>query len=283
MRAALATLVLAFASVACAGSSSGRSGEETQALTAFYPLAFVAREVGGERVDVTNLTASGAEPHDLELTSGEIRSLAEADVFFWLGGGFQPAVEDVVDELDGAVDVLEGLPGARAGDPHVWLDPVLMRAVAERVTDRLRAADPAGADVYETRAEALESKLRALDDDFSEGLSDCWQRAFVTSHDAFSYLAHRYDLEQIGIAGVDPEAEPTPQSVLAAARFARDNDVTTIFYERLVSPRIAQAVADEVGVSTAVLDPLEIGPERGDYLSVMRDNLDALSHALGCE
>ncbi|MFN2490605.1 MAG: metal ABC transporter substrate-binding protein [Actinomycetota bacterium] len=282
--ALLAVAAVVLLGAACGSSSAGGTDDaEVDVVGSFYPLAFVAQEVGGTFAEVHNLTPAGAEPHDLELTIGEIRTAAGSDLLIHLGGGFQPAVEDVVAERDeGVLEVLEELDGGRPEDPHVWLDPVLMTDVTRLVEERLAELDPRRAEDFEANADSLRKDLDALDGRYRDRLGDCKIRAFVTSHDAFSYLARRYDLRQIGIAGVDPEAEPTPQSVAGAARFARANDVTTIFYETLVSPKIAETVAEEVGVRTEVLDPLELVPDNGDYISVMDSNLDALAEAMRC-
>jgi zinc transport system substrate-binding protein len=280
-RSALALAVMLVPLASC-GGASGSGGGGPQVVASVYPLAFVAGEIGGGRLEVETLTPAGSEPHDLELSPDGIRLLAGADLLLYVGGGFQPAIEDAAADLDASLDVLAEVPGADPGDPHVWLDPVLMGEVADIVAARFTHLDPGGSRAFARNARALKDDLAALDEAYARRLSDCRLRAFVTSHDAFGYLAQRYDLEQIGIAGVDPEAEPTPRSILEAARFAERNGVTTIFYETLVSPQVAETVATEIGVATDVLDPLESGPEGGDYLSAMRANLDALVDALGC-
>jgi zinc transport system substrate-binding protein len=284
VRSSSTALVVALLALgACGGSTAGGGGAgRPRVVASVYPLAFVAEEVGGGRVDVGALTPAGAEPHDLELTSHGVRLIGDADLLLYLGGGFQPAIDEVVPDLDAPVDVLAEITGVEAGDPHVWLDPVLMAEVADLVSARLTDLNPRGAGTYERNARSLKADLLDLDKAYHRGLDECRLRAFVTSHDAFGYLARRYDLQQVGIAGIDPEAEPTPQSVLEAARFAESNGVTTIFYESLVSPQVAETVASEVGVSTDVLDPLESRPRAGDYLSAMRTNLGALEDALGC-
>jgi zinc transport system substrate-binding protein len=284
-------LVLIFLLVlvpACGGDSgSSAASDRTNVVAAFYPLAWAAERVGGDQVKVRNLTPPGAEPHDVELTPRDVERIRSADVVIYLGAGFQPAVEDAVEGADGTtVDVLEGIELAPANedeegltqDPHIWLDPTRYAAAVETIADSLDRPD---------EGRALVDELQELDRQFEAGLADCDRRELVTTHAAFGYLADRYGLEQISISGLTPEAEPTPRALEQIIDRVRASGATTIFFETLVSPRLAETVARETGAETAVLDPLEGLSEedldRGaDYLSVMRDNLAALHRGLGC-
>jgi zinc transport system substrate-binding protein len=271
--------------VAGCGAATGAKGK-TPVVAAFYPLAFAAEQVGGKQVDVHNLTPPGAEPHDIELTPGDVGRLQQADVVLYLSHGFQPAVEQAVNGAHGKrVDILSGL-GLRQGvgdeagkaDPHVWLDPVLFSHVIRRIGAAL--GKPA-------RAAALARRVQALDGNYRRGLSHCARRDFVTSHAAFGYLAARYHLHQIAITGIDPESEPSPQRLRNLIDLVRREHVTTVFFERLVSPRLAETVARDAGAKAAVLDPIEgLTPseqEHGEtYLTLMRKNLQQLRSALGC-
>jgi zinc transport system substrate-binding protein len=271
---------------ACGSSRAGGGGEPT-VVASFYPLAYVAERIAGDRAEVVNLTPPGAEAHDIELTSAQVIDISEADLVLYLGGGFQPAVEEVVG--DAAIDVSEGLQTLPATDeeeasfdPHIWLDPTRLVRISELVSESLADADPANADAYRASSDDLIDDLDQLDREFEEGLADCASRDFVTSHEAFGYLAARYDLEQIGIAGLDPEAEPSPQRIAEVTDFVGRHDITTIFFETLVSPEVAETIASETGATTAELDPLEGPPNEGDFLTAMRANLQALEEALGC-
>lgn len=287
---ALALVPLVVALTAC-GSGGAGVGDEGRPLVvaSVYPLAFAAEEVGADRVEVQSLTAPGVEPHDLELSSDQVRLLSEADLVLYLGGGFQPALEDVVSGLDDerALDVLaEAGPdgeGGEPGDPHVWLDPIAMAGIADVVAGRLAGIDPGSAETFTQNAARARDRLEELDRGYREGLRDCETRALVTSHAAFGYLAARYDLEQVGISGLDPEGEPSPGRLAEVARFVEDNDVRTIFFEELVSPDIAETIASETGARTQQLSPLESEPTTGDYLDAMEQNLAALRTGLRCE
>jgi zinc transport system substrate-binding protein len=272
--------------VAGCGSTSSSSTGRTTVVAAFYPLAFASQVVGGRSVEVRNLTPTGAEPHDVELTAKEVAELQQADVVLYLSHGFQPAVEKAVQAGSGKrVDVLEGIRlrsgvGDEAGksDPHVWLDPVLYARIVRRIGAVLGRPEA---------AKALAERVKTLDGEYRRGLARCKRREFVTSHAAFGYLAARYGLHQLAITGIDPESEPTPQHLAELAKLVRREQITTVFFERLVSPKLAETVAREAGARTAVLDPIEgLTPDearRGaTYLSLMRRNLGELRKALGC-
>jgi zinc transport system substrate-binding protein len=271
-------LVFGTAATGCGEDEGAGAGGATEVVAGFYPLAFAAQEVGGTGVEVTNLTPAGVEPHDLELTPRELEKILEADLVLYAGGDFQPALEEAVAGSDvRGLDVLEGLE-LRAGDPHVWLDPTRFARIVERIGAEL-GAEPA--------ARQLADRLRALDEEFRRGLADCDRRELVTAHDAFGYLAERYDLEPVPITGVSPEAEPNPGDLEKIADLVGDRGVTTVFVEPLLSPEIGETVARETGARTAVLDPLEgLGEDQlaagEDYFSVMEANLVALRDGLGC-
>ncbi|MFN8017056.1 MAG: zinc ABC transporter substrate-binding protein [Acidimicrobiales bacterium] len=298
--AALATALL----VGC-GSSGGGDGKasdgKVDVVAGFYPLAWMAEQVGGDRVAVTNLTKPGAEPHDLELTPRDVAAVTDADLAVHLAG-VQPAVDDAIAssgvrafdaarsaKLDRTYTPLEGgevaQDEANSRDPHFWLDPTRMAAVADAFADELGKADPDHAATYEANARQLRSQLEALDRELASGLADCDSKIIATSHNAFGYFAERYGLRQEAIAGVSPEAEPTPAQLAAISRFVERNGVSTIYAETLVDPSAAEAVAKETGAKVAVLDPIEGVTDRSaakDYPGLLRADLRALRSGLGC-
>lgn len=286
----LAGSALALATLALSPGPAGAGAERFDVVAGFYPLAEAARQVGARLVRVDDLTPAGVEPHDLELDTDDVDAILDADLAVVLGGDFQPAVEDAAGQRDGpTLRALEHLRrGSRPDDPHVWLDPVRYRRIVGLVADALVKADPGRTPTYRRNAARYERELRRLDADFAAGLGECRSRTILTAHDAFGWLADRYDLDQHGVAGIDPDAEPDPDRLADLADLAEREGVTTVFTETLVSPRVARTLAREAGgLRTAVLDPLEgLSDERveagDDYLSVMRDNLAALRAALGC-
>lgn len=265
--------------VGCGGSDDHSSPRET-VVASFYPLAFAAEQVGGEAVSVENLTPPGAEPHDLEVSPSDVSKIKSADLVLLLGQGFQPQLEDAAGTGPDVVALLDtpALDLHPDGDPHVWLDPIRYMKIVERLGVVL--GRPAA-------ASRLLVRLRKLDREYRRGLADCPRREIVTSHEAFAYLTERYGLHQIAITGLNPEAEPTPQALQETVDVVRASHATTVYFERLVSPRLAETVARETGTKTAVLDPIEglTDTERNegaDYFTLMRANLRALQTGLGC-
>ncbi|MBA3283126.1 MAG: zinc ABC transporter substrate-binding protein [Acidimicrobiia bacterium] len=284
-----------------AGSGAGPGSGGLEVEAAFYPLQWLAEQVGGDLVTVSNLTRSGAEPHDLELTPRDVAALADADVVVYVSG-FQPALDDAVAESDATAFEAGASAGldltytpieegeqhqdeAGSTDPHFWLDPTRLAKVAESFADTLAAEDPDNAETYEKNAQALVADLEELDAELEAGLADCTSKDVVTSHNAFGYLAERYGMEQVGITGLTPEDEPSAAQLAEVTKFVEDNDVRTIYFETLVSPDVAETVADEAGVETAVLDPIEgltDASQGDDYLEVMRSNLKSLQTGQPC-
>ena len=325
------TVAVAVLSLAACGSdadSNASSDSRVAVVASFYPIAEAAAAVGGDLVEVSNLTPAGTEPHDLELSSRQVDQLQDADVVLYLGQGFQPAIEEIAERRDdGTLDVLADLPleegaagqdvhaeeeegehaeeeerehaeeeegehadeekGGDALDPHFWLDPTLMEAAVDQIEAALADAAPDHAEAFAANADRYLEQLSDLDADFEDGLAQCERRTVVVSHAAFHYLTERYDLEQHALAGLSPEAEPSPARLAELTDVIRDEGVTTVFYETLVAPDVAETLAREASVETAVLNPLE-GLTKADlddgkdYAAVMRDNLKALQAALGC-
>jgi zinc transport system substrate-binding protein len=251
-------------------------------VVALYPLAFISSELV-EAAEVTNL-GTGGDPHDLELSPEQIGRINTADLFVYLGGGFQPAVEDAAGSTDArALDVLEVLRAGglllREEDPHVWLDPALMAEIAGAIAEEVIQARPDLADSVEQQTEELRDRLVELAEQFRLGLAGCEVNHIVSAHASFGYLADAYGLRSLGITA-DPESEPTPRRLEEVVEYVRSNGVTTIFYDE--SPGIAETVAGETGAEVARLNSLEAPPEEGDYLDVMRSNLQVLREGLRC-
>jgi zinc transport system substrate-binding protein len=273
----LAIICAALATSACGGPDTE---SDSSVVAGFYPLAYAAERVA-PGVVVSNLTAAGAEPHDLELTPRDAERVRAADHVFYIGGGFMPALEDAVSEDANAVNLLDDLAlldEAGSVDPHVWLDPTRYARIAERIAQELGV--PGG-------ASDLVAELEELDAEFRTGLERCERRTIVTSHAAFAYLADAYGLEQITLTGIAPEAEPSARAIEELVAEVERTGTTTVFFETLVSPDLAETVAREAGATTAVLDPLEGLTEDdlgsgADYFSVMRKSLATLRRALGC-
>jgi zinc transport system substrate-binding protein len=313
-RAGAALAVAALLLTAGCGSDNsgggGDGGDGLQVLAGFYPLEWAAERVGGDRVSVEALTPPGSEPHDLELTPRDVAAVEDADLLVYLGG-FQPALDEAAGSAGGdhtwdVADVVDLVAGEHedegtdehageeegdhehedgAVDPHFWLDPLRLADAGDALADRLTELDPEGADTFETNAAALRADLEALDAEMSAGLGSCAVDTLVTAHDAFGYLAERYGLDVVGINGLSPSQEPSPSQLAAISRLVAERGVTTVYTEALVDPAVAETVAAEAGVRTAVLDPVEglTDDSAGDdYLEVMRANLATLQEGQSC-
>ncbi|MEV8588650.1 metal ABC transporter substrate-binding protein [Streptomyces sp. NPDC051180] len=298
---------------ACAGTSDAAgkgSGGKLDVVASFYPMQYLAEQIGGAHVAVDTLTKPGVEPHDLELKPKQIGALGEADVILYLKG-VQPAVDEaiaqagVANTVDAATLTTLEEHGAEVGhdhaaeeehghdhgseagaDPHIWLDPVKYAEVAKGVGTALQKADPAHAADYAKNTDALVKKLADLDTAFENGLKTTATRTFITTHSAFGYLAERYHLEQEGITGIDPESEPSPARIKELQDIAAKDKVSTVFFETLASDKTAKTLAGDTGLKTDVLDPLEGITDKSkgdDYIEVMRSNLAALQKALGAK
>jgi len=287
MRRLVAAALVGALLASCAERGDGR----LPVVASFYPLAWAAAEVGGGRVRVVDLTPPGGEAHDATLSAVQRAELSTASLVLLLGRfGFQPEIERAAADAEGrVVEVAAGLElapgeGDLRSDPHVWLDPVLMRRIVGTVVRALAEVDPAGAGVYRRRGGALEEDLGRLDAAYREGLADCRYRTFVVTHEAFGYLAARYGLRQLGILGLEPEGEPSAARVEAAvAAIGSGEAAPAVFYEATeAGRRIGAAVAADAGVPALPLSTLESRPATGDYLSAMRRNLGALREGLRC-
>lgn len=251
-------------------------------VVALYPLADVFEIVKG--AEITNLTGAGGDPHDLELSPQQIGRISTADLFVYLGGGFQPAVEDAAGSTDGRTfDAIEALRqrgvSLRDGDSHIWLAPELMVEMAGAIAQEAAEARPDFAEEIDGARKARQVRLSILHEEFRKGLADCEVKHIVSAHASFGYLADAYGLTSLGITA-DPESEPTPRRLQEVVEYVRTNGVTTVFYDE--SPAIAETIAGETGAEVARLNSLEVPPDEGDYLDVMRSNLQVLREGLSC-
>jgi zinc transport system substrate-binding protein len=296
-----ASALLAGTTLAACSAGEKESGR-LQVVAAFYPLQYAAERVAGKHADVVNLTHPGQEPHDLELDVPATRALADADLVVF-EKGLQAAVEqtaaqnatgtllDVTDVVKLHAITAHDYESPHGGeeehgdlDPHFWQDPMLMAQLGDAIADKLARIDPTNAADYRANAEALTADLTKLDTDYRSGLAGCARSTVVASHDAFEYLG-KYGLHIEPIAGLSPDAEPAPSDIARLQQLVRQQGITTIFSERLASPKLSQTIAHDTGARTAVLDPIEglsSKDAKDDYLSLMRDNLTSLEKANGC-
>lgn len=280
---ALVAVVAAGCGAGDAGGGAGGDGRVTVLATP-APLLDLVQRVGGGRVDAAAVGGLGGDAHAVELTPPQVAGLTDADLVVHVGG-LSSSVDAAVALRDGApvVDALAVDDGAVGSeDPHVWLDPLLMADVAADVADALATVDPDGAEAYAVAAEEVRGEMAVLEEEASAALAPCRGAALVVSHEAFGYLAGRHGLEQVGITGVDPHVEPTPARLRAVTEVVRAAGARTIFFDEVASPGVATALAEDLGVGVAALDPLEVAVEP-DYATAMRANLAALRDGLVCD
>ena len=277
--------------------------EKIQIVAGFYPLAYAAEGVAGDLAEVVSLAGPGVEPHDLELTPGDVAKINDADLVVYIPE-FIPALDAVVKTLDQSKVINatqgitlisgdshshegeeahseeEGHSDESATDPHIWLNPSNMVLIGNSIAKALSALTSDSA-IDENRS-SFENGLNALATDYTAKLANCSIKALVVSHEAFGYIANAYGFEQVGISGLSPEAEPSPARLAEVAKIAKAENATTIYYESLVDPKVAKTLADELKITAEMLDPLESPPASGDYLSVMQQNLDTLVKGQVC-
>lgn len=309
---AVALGLIAVSACSTSNAADGSSGGKLKVVASFYPMQYLAEEIGGDHVSVSTLTKPGVEPHDLELGPRQTAELNEAGCILYLKG-LQPAVDKAIaqSEAKNKVDAAtltklehhgtegghshegeaaghdeHGHEGEAGADPHIWLDPVKYAEVAKGVGKSLEKADPDHAADYRKNTDALVTRLGGLNTTYEQGLKNTATKTFITTHAAFGYLAERYGLDQEGIAGIDPESEPSPARIKDLQAIAKKDKVTTVFFETLASDKTAKTLAKDAGLKTDVLDPLEGITDKSkgaDYIEVMQSNLAALQKALGAK
>lgn len=268
-------------------------------VTSTFPLYEFTRVVAGDEADVWLLLPAGAEPHTWEPRPSDIARISEADLFIYLSGDMEPWAESVIRSTgkDGprAVQVLEGLagvPGAEAGrqgDPHLWLDLSYASLMVDYIAGNMSEALPGRAPVFRENAGRYAGEIGALHDRFTGELTGCPKRHFIVGgHAAFGSLARRYGLEQVSLYGISPDSEPSPRRMAAVIDTMRKLDLKVVYFEELVSPRLARVIADETGAETVVLHPAGNLTARQwtagtTFLSLMEENLENLKKGLQCD
>jgi zinc transport system substrate-binding protein len=285
----------------CAGEMGQTAPGKLTVTASFYPLAEFAHQVAGNNATVVDILPPGAEDHGFEPTSQDLTKIHTSRLFISNGAGIDPWAGKITPDLEKEgvktsqmsddVELLNGDPNGEdygASEPHFWLDPENAIIQVNAIKDSLAAIDPANASQYTANAAAYISKLRQLNQDYKQGLSNCSQKEFVTSHAAFAYLAKRYNLTQIPIAGISPEEEPSPKRLAELSGLLKEKNIKYVFTETLVSPRLAETLANEVGAQTLVLHHIgSLTPEElqagKNYINLMESNLVNLKTALACK
>ncbi|AOA03801.1 MAG: metal ABC transporter substrate-binding protein [Carnobacterium sp.] len=302
----IASLAILFIMVGCGNQEATKDSTKLQIVTSFYPMYDFTQNVAGDNAEVSVLMKAGTEPHDYEPSAKDIAKIADSDVFVYNSKEMETWVSSVLTNIDTkktvvvdasqGIDLLEGNHSddeteaeheghSHAHDPHIWLDPVLAQKQVDTIKEGIIKADTKNKETYEKNALAYKEKLAALNEKFEMGLKNAENRTFVTQHAAFAYLANRYDLEQVAIAGLSPDQEPSPAKLAELNDFIKENNIKIIYFAETASPKIAKTVANETGAKLEVLSPIEgitqEEQEKGvDYIKVMEKNLEALEKAI---
>jgi len=285
------------------------TNNKKQVVTSFYPLYFFTNEIAKDKINISNITPSGSEPHEYEPTPIDMTNIENSDLVILNGGGLESWGENIkinlnksktkivsvgdnlfVKKNDKNHEESEGGENHHHGglDPHIWLSPILAIQIVDKIESELSQIDTENQEYYKSNAHILKEKLSKLDGEFKDGLKTCVNKNIITSHAAFYYLASTYGLNQISIAGLSQEEEPSSKEMTEIVKFAKSNNVKYIFFESLISPKLSLTIAREIGAKTLLLNPIEgltIEEIKSgkDYFSEMNNNLINLKIALECK
>ncbi|KAA9299633.1 MULTISPECIES: metal ABC transporter solute-binding protein, Zn/Mn family [Aerococcus] len=281
----LLALILLFVS-GCQKPAETKTGQGLQVVTSFYPIYALTKEVSGDLNDV-RMIQSGAGIHSFEPSANDLAAIERSDLFIYHSSTLEGWAKNIqgkdVVEASAGLDLqkvpgLEDMPTgdgvdeAKLYDPHSWLDPILAGQEAQNIAKALSERDPANQATYQANADKFQAEAEDLVKAYQPKFKAAKQKTFVTQHTAFSYLAQRFGLKQLGIAGISPDAEPSPQQLSEIKEFIDRYQVKTIFTEEKASPKLAQVLAEETGAEIKTLRPLEADPEND--LSFL-ENLEA--------
>lgn len=289
-------IVLMSVLTGCATGAKKESNDKLTVYTSFYTMYDFTSKIVGDKANVVNLVTDGTEPHEWEPSTTDMAALEKADMLIYNGAGMEHWIEQVAASLDNklilveaskGIDLISG-EGEEHSDPHVWLDAKNAKFEMEAIKNALVQADAKNATYYEENYNKYATMFDELDSQLSTRLSALPDKNIIVSHEAFSYLCNAYGLKQTSIGDLEADAEPDANKIAKIVEFAKENNVSTIFFEELVSPKVAQVIANEIGAKTAVLNPIEgLTKEQSqagvDYFSLMKENIEVLETALNHE
>lgn len=265
------------------------SSTKLQIVTSFYPLYFFTTQIVGDTANIYNITPAGTEPHDYEPTSQDISRIENSNLVILNGGNFEPWSNKIEKNIQNKkIYIIKTSDKLNTKDPHVWLSPPLAKQQVTTILAALIKINPQQQTLYKINAQQLNQKLDELDRAYRAQLASCNKKDFITSHAAFGHLAKTYNLQQVSISGLSPDEEPSAKQLVALTNFAKKNNMKYIFFESLVSPKLSETLAQEVGAHTLVLDPIEglttnEMKANKNYFTIMYDNLTNLKLALECK
>ncbi|MGQ0795352.1 MAG: metal ABC transporter substrate-binding protein [Nitrosopumilaceae archaeon] len=266
--------------------------QQLKVFASFYPLYEFTKIIGDEKIDVSTIIPPGIEPHDWEPSIQDLQKMQEADMIVINGAGFEPWVAKLI-SVNPNILIIDTSNGISLlvkdermfkveiqNDPHVWLNPVLAKKQTQNILNGLIKIDPQNADYYQENFNAYNSKLIQLDTKIRNELSSCVKKDFLATHDAFSYFANEYGLNQNTILGINPSGEPTATTIQQIIQKAQDLDLHFIFTEETINPRISEVIAAEIGAKVLILSPIETFEKDSDYITRMEKNLSHLMEEL---
>ena len=300
-------LMLAFFALvlgACGQNAGQDNSNETKGMkivTSFYPVYAMVKEVSGDLNDVRMIQSSSGI-HSYEPSANDIAAIYDADIFIYhshtlesWAGSLDPSLQKskvkVIEASDGmTLERVPGLEDMEAGngvdektlyDPHTWLDPEKVAEEAQIIADKLSEQDSANKETYQKNAQNFSAKAHDLTKKYQPIFENADQKTFVTQHTAFSYLAKRFGLNQLGIAGISPDQEPSPRQLTEIQEFVKTYKVKTIFTESNASSKVADTLVKSTGVTLKTLNPLEADPQNDkSYLENLEENLSVLAQEL---
>ena len=283
------------------GNQESKNAKGMKIVTSFYPVYAMVKEVSGDLNDVRMIQSSSGI-HSYELSANDIAAIYDADVFIyhshtlesWAGSldpNLQKSKVKVIEASEGmTLERVPGLEDMEAGngvdektlyDPHTWLDPEKVAEEAQIIADKLSEQDSANKETYQKNAQNFSAKAQDLTKKYQPIFEKSSQKTFVTQHTAFSYLSKRFDLNQLGIAGISPDQEPSPRQLTEIQEFVKTYKVKTIFTESNVSSKVADTLVKSTGVSLKTLNPLEADPQNDkSYLENLEENMAILAQEL---
>lgn len=284
-------IVLLLTSCTTGKKANNDEGEKPIVYASFYPLYFLADEIGKDNIDLRIVIPNGTEPHDYEPSVKQLNDIEKADIFIYNGAGLESwadkLLEAIIDEkkIISASEEVELNKIDGVADPHIWLDPYNMDKIGKRIKEGFIALDSKNKEEYENNYKELSGKLRKLDNDYSTALKDKKKDKILVSHAAFGYMADRYKFDQIPVAGISPEQEPSPKTIANIIDLAKKNEIKYIFLETLASPKTVSVIAEEANLEILTLNPIagltEEEQKNGeDYISIMEKNIESLKKAL---
>ncbi|MFA9378797.1 MAG: metal ABC transporter solute-binding protein, Zn/Mn family [Lachnotalea sp.] len=287
-------IVMMFALTGCASNNVKTDDGKLKIYTSFYTMYDFTSKIAGDKADVVNLVSDGTEPHEWEPSTSDMINLEQADMLIYNGAGMEHWVDKITESLENDLVLVEASDGITLiddelsqgnSDPHVWLDVENAKIEMENIKNALVKADEANATYYEENYEKYAQLSDELNTEMTTRIEALDNKNIIVSHEAFSYLCKAYGLTQTAIGDLEAGAEPDAKRLAEIVLFAKENQVKTIFFEELVSPKMANIIADEIGADIAVLNPVEGLTQKQvdageDYFSIMRTNLDTLEQTM---